>query len=117
MMREFFITFRRVRELNDIVLQLETLRIKGQLDGEDDPVFLNSFFVQRGKYIDIPDHELFHNDPGKILELFLQIAKHHEIRSIHVNCLKALRNSRLSTLSNTQVAVVLSKPYSRIWIL
>lgn len=94
MMRELFRTFRRVRELNDIVLQLETLRIKGQLDGEDEPVFLNSFFVQRGKYIDIPDHELFHNDPGKILELFLQITKHHEIRSIHVNCLKALRNSR-----------------------
>lgn len=94
MMRELFRTFRRVHELSNMVLQLETLKIKGQLDGESDPVFLNSFFVQRGKYIDILDHELFHNDPGKIIEMFLQIAKHHEIRSIHVHCLRALRNAR-----------------------
>ncbi len=96
MMRELFRTFRRVRELNDIVLQIETLQIKGALDEESEPVFLNSFFVQRGKYIDILDHDLFHNDPGKIIELFLQIAKHPAIRSIHVNCLKSLRNARRS---------------------
>ncbi len=94
MMRGLFRTFRRVRELSDMVLQLETLKIKGQLDGENDPIFLNSFFVQRGKYIDIPDHELFHNDPTKIIEMFLQITKHHEIRSLHVHCLRALRNAR-----------------------
>ncbi len=96
MMRELFRTFRRVRELNDIVLQIETLQIKGALDGESEPVFLNSFFVQRGKYIDILDHDLFHNDPGKIIDLFLQISKHPDIRSIHVNCLKSLRNARRS---------------------
>lgn len=94
MMRALFRTFRRVRELNDMVLQLETLQIKGQLDGEDEPVFLDSFFVQRGRYIDILDHDLFHNDPEKIVELFHQIAKHPGIRSIHVNCLKSLRNNR-----------------------
>ena len=94
MMRALFRTFRRVRELSEIVLQLETIAIKGELDGEDERVFINSFFVQRGKYIDILDHDLFHNEPGMMLELFRIIAKHPGIRAIHVNCLKALRQSR-----------------------
>lgn len=94
MMRSLFRTFRRVRELSEIVLQLETIAIKGELDGEAEPVFINSYFVQRGKYIDILDHDLFHNEPGMMVELFRIIAKHNGIRDIHVNCLKALRESR-----------------------
>ncbi len=99
MMRALFRTFRRVRELNEIVIQLETISIRGRLDGEDEPVFLNSVFVQRGKYIDVLDHDLFSDDPSMILELFRAIASRPAIKAIHVNCLKALRDARRALTS------------------
>ena len=94
MMRALFRTFRRVRELNTIVLQLETLKICGHIGDNYDPIFLDSSFVQRGNLIDVIDPELFISDPVKFIELFLLIAKNPSITGIHFNCLRVLRVSR-----------------------
>ncbi|MGN0903316.1 MAG: [protein-PII] uridylyltransferase, partial [Succinivibrio sp.] len=95
MMRDLFRTFHRVMELNHILLQKVSLTIKGYVGDEFcEPVFITNEFVQRGNYIDVVDHELFKNDPVKILDLFLAIGYHPEINSIHVNCLRALREGR-----------------------
>ena len=95
MMRALFRTFRRVRELNAIVLQQSELLIEGHIgENYQEPVFLDSNFVKRGDFIDIIDHELFKYDPPKLLSLFLIIASYNEIKDIHVNCLRALRESR-----------------------
>lgn len=95
MMRALFRTLRRVRELNTIVLQQSELLIEGHIgDNYHEPVFLNSNFVKRGDLIDIIDHELFKYDPPKLLSMFFMIAEHDGITDIHVNCLRALRESR-----------------------
>lgn len=95
MMRDLFRIFHRVRELNHILLQQASLKIKGYVGKEfSDPVFIDSSFVQRGTYIDVLDHELFKNDPSKILDLFLAIESRPEIHNIHINCLRALREGR-----------------------
>ncbi len=95
MMRDLFRTFLRIRELNNIVLQTAQLSIKGYVGEEfEEPEFLNSHFLRRGNYIDVIDHELFKNDPQKILELFDSMESRDKISDIHVNCLRALREAR-----------------------
>src|SRR5574344_409537 len=95
MMRDLYRTFHRVRDLNHILLQQVQLILAGYVGADySEPVFINSYFVQRGQYVDVLDHELFKNDPKKILELFLLIAARPEIEKIHVNCIRALREGR-----------------------
>lgn len=95
MMRDLFRIFNRVRELNNILLQQVALNIKGYVGPNyEEPIFLTNSFVQKGEYIDVIDHELFKNDPHKILDLFLTIGSHSDIKKIHVNCLRALREGR-----------------------
>lgn len=93
MMRGLFRTFRRIRELCTIVIQLETLAVDGHQESCEF-IFLNSSFVQRGTLIDVIDPELFNNNPSKILELFYIISRRQSIEGIHVNCIRALRESR-----------------------
>lgn len=95
MMRTFFRSIRRVRELNSMALQLETLRITGHL-GADSPVFINSYFIKRGPLIDIADPDIFNTDPDKMLEVFVVMAETPDILGLHVNCLRLLREARRS---------------------
>ena len=95
MMRDLYRIFLRVTELNYILLQQVSLKVKGYVGKEfTEPVFINSNFVQRGSFIDVLDHELFKNDPSKMLDLFIAVANHPEIKHIHLNCLRALREGR-----------------------
>ncbi len=96
LMRAFFRTVRRVRELNSMTLQLETLRITGHLGEDDDPRFISSYFVKRGPLIDIADPDLFFNEPYRMLEIFFLLNKHQDILGLHVNCLRILREARRS---------------------
>ncbi len=93
MMRMFFRTVRRIRELNSMTLQLETLRITGHL-GDDSPVYLDGCFIKRGPLIDIADPDLFQNEPWRMLQLFYVIAKQEDVLGLHVNCLRKLREAR-----------------------
>lgn len=94
LMRALYRTIRRVREINSVALQLETIRITGHLGDNDTPIYLNSYFMRRGPLIDIIDPDLFNQDPQKMLEVFYEISKHPEILGLHVNCLRQLREAR-----------------------
>lgn len=93
MMRIFFRSVRRIRELNSMTLQLETLRITGHL-GDDSPVYIDSCFIKRGPLIDIADPEIFKAEPWRMLELFHVIARQDDVLGLHVNCLRQLREAR-----------------------
>lgn len=95
MMRTFFRAVRRIRELNSMALQLETLRITGHL-GEDEPVYLNGYFIKRGPLIDISDPDIFSHEPWRLLEIFYLISRHDDILGLHVNALRHLRETRRS---------------------
>ena len=95
MMKELFRTFRRVRELYQIIMQIERYMIRGRVIATAEPVeFLDSFFVKRGNLIDVIDPYLFTNDPKKMIEMFGVIAKHPDITGLHYNCIRVLRESR-----------------------
>ncbi|SPT71859.1 PII uridylyl-transferase [Anaerobiospirillum thomasii] len=94
LMRSFYRTVRRIRELNSMALQLETVRITGHLGDDDEPEYLNSYFLRRGPLIDIADPDIFMQDPQKMLEVFYEISKHDNILGLHVNCLRQLREAR-----------------------
>lgn len=96
LMRSFFRVVRRIRELNSMTLQLETLRITGHLGENDEPHFINSNFLKRGPLIDIADPELFFQEPWRMLEVFYLISQFQDIVGLHVNCLKILREARRS---------------------
>lgn len=93
LMRVFFRTVRRIRELNSMTLQLETLRITGHL-GDDRPLYIDSCFIKRGPLIDIADPDIFKNEPWRMLQLFTVIAHQDDVLGLHVNCLRQLRAAR-----------------------
>lgn len=95
LMREFYRTVRRVKELCSMTLQLETIRLTGHL-GNDTAQFLNTNFVKRGTLIDILDHDLFINNKNMMLEIFYEAANDKDILGLHVNCLRLLREARRS---------------------
>ncbi len=94
MMRQLFRILRRVRELNNICLQIETLGIKGHVCDNDEPVFLEHGFVRRGHYIDVIDGNMFTAVPQTMIELFTVIAEHPEVTGLHFNCMRALIEGR-----------------------
>lgn len=93
MMRIFFRSVRRIRELNSMTLQLETLRITGHL-GADAPVYIDSCFIKRGPLIDVADPDIFKNEPWRMLQVFHVIARQDDVLGLHVNCLRCLREAR-----------------------
>ena len=95
MMRDLYRTLRRIRELNSMALQLEVLRITGQL-GDEETQFLNNDFVRRGPLIDVTTPDVFENDKSKMLEIFLLMSRHPEVVGLHVNSLRLLRRTRRS---------------------
>lgn len=95
MMRDLYRSLRRIRELNSMALQIEVLRITGQL-GDDEIQFINNDFVRRGPLIDVAASDVFTNDKSKLLEIFLIMSRHPEVVGLHVNCLRRLRRARRS---------------------
>lgn len=95
MMRDLFRTLRRVRELNSMVLQMEVLRITGNI-GSDEIQFLGNGFVRKGPLIDLCEGESFMTNRSKMLEIFIVMSKHPEIAGLHVNCIRKLRTARRS---------------------
>lgn len=103
MMRDLYRSMHRIRELNSMALQLEVLRITGQLSDEETQ-FLNNDFLRRGPLIDINNADVFENDKSKMLEVFLLMAKHPEVVGLHINCLRSLRGARYA-LNNYLVEI------------
>lgn len=94
LMRRFYQTMHRVRELNEIVMQLleEAIHPNKIKNG----VMFNSHFIIRGSLIDVVDPELFIKEPQTILELFLILTEQTQLTGIYVQCIRLLRNARRS---------------------
>lgn len=94
LMRRFYQTMQRVRELNEIVMQLLEERIFPQRVKLGK--IYNAYFIIRGSLIDVIDKEIFIKRPQTILELFLILANETKITGIYVECIRFLRNARRS---------------------
>lgn len=109
-MRRFYQTVHRVRELNEISLQLLERDIFP--DREQQGVIYNQYFLTRGSLIDIIDPNILIKRPQTILELFEVLTTQVEITGIYVECIRLLRTpvaaSITTLMKNQSVAKFLS---------
>ena len=92
MMQRYYRAAKTVTQLNTIVLQNIGARLFPQ--PEETPRSLNERFGIRGELLHIQDESLFERDPVTILESFLLMMQHHELRGMTAATLRALWRAR-----------------------
>jgi [protein-PII] uridylyltransferase len=93
MMQGYYRTAKAVTQLNTIVLQNLGARLLP--DAEQETTVLNERFRARGELLEAVDERLFEREPAAILESFLLLMQHQELRGMTAPTLRALYRSRL----------------------
>ncbi len=97
MMKRFFRTIGRVVELNNMLLQHFEQAIINQKSKDKLIPIDNDFMINDG-LIQITNSRLFMR-PVKIMEMFLNIALHKQVKGIHSNTVRLMRNARRRLIS------------------
>jgi [protein-PII] uridylyltransferase len=92
MMQRYYRAAKTVTQLNTIVLQNIGARLFPQ-SGEA-PRALNERFRVHGELLHVEDESLFEREPTTILESFLLMMQHHELRGMTAPTLRALWRAR-----------------------
>jgi [protein-PII] uridylyltransferase len=92
MMQGYYRTAKAVTQLNTIVLQNLGARLLPH--AEQEIVALNERFRARGELLEAADEGLFEREPAAILESFLLLMQHQELRGMTAATLRALYRSR-----------------------
>jgi [protein-PII] uridylyltransferase len=92
MMQRYYRAAKTVTQLNTIVLQNIGARLLPQPD--ERPRGLNERFSIRGELLHIENEKLFDEQPSAILESFLLMMQHHELRGMSAPTLRALWRAR-----------------------
>ncbi|MGQ0654870.1 MAG: [protein-PII] uridylyltransferase [Betaproteobacteria bacterium] len=92
MMQRYYRAAKSVTQLNAIVLQNLEARLLPQ--PAEAPRRLNERFRMRGELLEIADEALFRSQPSTILESFLLLMQHPELRGMTAPTLRALWRAR-----------------------
>ena len=92
MMQAYYRTAKGVTQLNTIVLQNLGAHLAPQ--AEQKTASLNERFRARGELLEAADEGLFEREPASILESFLLLMQHQELRGMTAATLRALYRSR-----------------------
>ncbi len=93
MMQDYYRTAKAVTQLNTILLQNLAEKL---VPGPDAPPrVLNERFCVRGELLEACDKDLFAREPRAILESFLLMEQHQELRGMTAATLRALWRARL----------------------
>jgi [protein-PII] uridylyltransferase len=92
MMQRYYRAAKTVTQLNTIVLQNIGARLFPQ--SEESPRALNERFEIRNELLHVVEEELFQRQPSAILESFLLMMQHHELRGMTAPTLRALWRAR-----------------------
>ncbi|MEH6687483.1 MAG: [protein-PII] uridylyltransferase [Halopseudomonas sabulinigri] len=92
-MQKYYRVVMSLSELNDLLMQhFEEILLR---DAEATEILpLNSRFHVRNHYIEVTNPNVFKRTPFAILELFVLMAQHPEIRGVRANSIRLLRDHR-----------------------
>jgi len=88
MMQTYYRTAKAITQLNTILMQNLAQRLLPEL--ESPPRVLNERFRVRGELLEVCDEETFVQEPTAILESFLLMQQHQELRGMTAPTLRAL---------------------------
>jgi [protein-PII] uridylyltransferase len=92
LMQRYYRAAKAVTQLNTIVLQNLTTLITPQQDREYHPI--NERFGVRGELLETSTEDVYEREPGALLETFVLMQQHHEIKGISAGTLRALWRGR-----------------------
>jgi [protein-PII] uridylyltransferase len=92
LMQRYYTTAKAVTQLNAILLQNLEARLVGEPDAT--PLALNERFRVRGERLEACDEDLFEREPRAILESFVLLQQHQELRGMTAATLRALWRAR-----------------------
>jgi len=92
MMQRYYQTAKGVTQLNTILLQNLEARLAPEPDVE--PLALNERFRMRGALLEAANDQLFERQPLAILESFLLLMQHQQLRGMTAPTLRALYRAR-----------------------
>ncbi|HEX2831148.1 MAG TPA: [protein-PII] uridylyltransferase [Burkholderiales bacterium] len=92
LMQRYYRAAKAVQQLNTIVLQNLTTLIAPQADREYHPI--NERFGVRGELLETRTEDLYEREPSALLETFVLMQQHPEIKGISASTLRALWRGR-----------------------
>ena len=92
LMQRYYRAAKKVSQLNTILLQNLTALIEPQHDREYHPI--NERFGVRGEFLEASAEDLYERHPAALLETFMLLQKHHELKGISAGTLRALWRAR-----------------------
>ncbi|MES2563696.1 MAG: [protein-PII] uridylyltransferase, partial [Pseudomonadota bacterium] len=92
LMQRYYRAARIVSQLNTIVLQNLTALISPPRDRDFHPI--NDRFGMRGELLEANSEDLFEHEPSTLLEIFVLLQEHHELKGIGAGTLRALWRGR-----------------------
>jgi [protein-PII] uridylyltransferase len=92
LMQRYYRTAKAITQLNTLLLQNIAVQL---LSGEDaEPEILNERFQATHELLEARDPVLFERQPGAILESFLLLQQHHELKGMSATTMRALWRAR-----------------------
>ena len=94
LMQRYFRAAKAITQINTILLQSLGARLSQRTQGQGEPRELNERFQILGDLLDAKNEEIFDSEPTAILESFLLMQQHHELRGMTAATLRALWRAR-----------------------
>jgi len=90
-MQKYYRTVNEVARLNEMLLQLFQEAIL--LDPEARPQTLNARFQVRNGFLEVTDEDVFERAPSAILEIFLLLQQHPDLRGVSARTIRLIRRA------------------------
>ncbi len=92
-MKQYYRTVMELSRLNEMLLQLfeEDILLK---DDNAEPVKINSRFQSRKGFIEVTHENIFKRYPFALLEIFLILEQHPELKGVRANTIRLIRDHR-----------------------
>ncbi|MGB5716868.1 MAG: [protein-PII] uridylyltransferase [Gammaproteobacteria bacterium] len=92
-MKQYYRTIMGLSRLNEMLLQLFQENILHP-EGPGEPVAINKRFQSRNGYIEISHERVFRHQPFALLEIFLLLEQHMELKGVRAGTIRAIRQNR-----------------------